>query len=197
MLVRHVGLRVHGGDTPSGNCFSDVREVHQKSKVGFASLLLIGVYSNPSNLEEEKNSSEFFDGEFPPSPKPSQHPPDPDPSPATIQNPFQDSIGPPSASISVRTSGRWVYDGKRVIFPRICPVIPSVFWGFCPVEPSGKDKRSPIRARNSTALRECQGCRPVDGSETRVGSGDPAGSGTLAGSPDSQRTLCLLLLLQV
>jgi hypothetical protein len=34
---------------------------HQQSKVGFASLLLVGVFSNPSDLEEEKNPSGFFD----------------------------------------------------------------------------------------------------------------------------------------
>ncbi len=37
---------------------------HQKSKVSFAALLLVGVLSNPSDLEEEKKSSDFFDGEF-------------------------------------------------------------------------------------------------------------------------------------
>jgi len=76
---------------------------------------------------------QFSVGELPPPLKPATSPSYPTQTPATTQNPFEDPIGPPLASISDSTSDRWVHDVKQAKFKRICAVIPTVFRGICAV----------------------------------------------------------------
>jgi hypothetical protein len=86
---------------------------------------------------------------------------DPHQAPQTSKTSSGQPFGPPLASISACTSGCYLHDVKPLMFPRFCPVIPPVFWGFCPVLTS----RAGFRPR---ALR-----RRKEGRGMQVPSRDP------------------------
>ena len=86
-----------------------------------------------SSIWMMRRNLRFLRRKSPPPPKPPPHAPGRGPPSATTRNLLQIQITRPSAAIGIYTSGRYLHDGKQVIFNRICPVIPPVFPGICPV----------------------------------------------------------------